>query len=55
MTYAKFNDIVSTMIEIGVLDPVRALADVNYFNEQFWTYVYAANIARETMNMEPLL
>lgn len=55
MTEAKFRDIVETMIEMGVLDPTRALLDKEYFSQQFWTYVYAANIAREALKMEPLL
>ena len=55
MTEAKFRDIVETMIEMGVLDTARALMDKQYFSEQFWTYVYAANIAREALHMEPLL
>ena len=55
MTIAKFDDIVGTMIEIGVLDPVLALRDTNYFNEQFWAYVNAENTVRGWLNLEPIL
>ena len=55
MTKAKFDDIVGTMIEIGILNPVRALRDANYFNEQFWAYVDAENIVRGWFNLEPIL
>ena len=55
MTEAKFKDIIYTMIELGVLDPAKALLDREYFNERFWMYVDAANIAREMLHMEPLL
>ena len=55
MTEAKFDDIVYMMIENGILDPARALRDKNYFNEQFWRYVEAANAVRNWLNLEPLL
>jgi len=55
MTEAKFNDIVHTMVEMGVLDPARALIDREYFNTQFWTYVNAANTVRDWLHMEPIL
>lgn len=55
MTEAKFKDIIATMVEFGWLDPVRAIIDDEYLVERFNMYVYAANIAREMMNMEPLV
>ena len=55
MTEAKFRDIVETMIELNVIDPVLAMVDREYLTERFWAYVDAANTAREIMHMEPLM
>jgi hypothetical protein len=55
MTEAKFRDIVETMIEYKLIDPVRAMIDREYLTERFWTYVEAANIARSMMHMEPIM
>ena len=55
MTEAKFRDIIETMIEYKMLDPVKALMDREYLTERFWMYVEAANIAREIMHIEPLM
>lgn len=55
MTEAKFKDIISTMIEFGWLDPVEALVNKQYLLNRVNMYVYASNIAREAMHMEPLV
>ena len=55
MTEAKFRDIIETMIELKLIDPVQAMLDKNYLTERFWMYVEAANLAREMMHMEPLM
>ena len=55
MTEAKFRDIVETMIEIGILDIIRALIDKEYFIGLFWEYVYASNTVRDWLHMEPLI
>jgi len=55
MTKAKFVDIVSTMIEFGMLDPYEAMLNQNYLVEQVNMYIEAANVARKMMNIEPLV
>ena len=55
MTEAKFRDIIATMVEMGILDPVKAIVNQDYFVETFNQYVKCANIAREMMHMEPLV
>ena len=55
MTEAKFRDIIGTMVELNLLDPVRAMIDSNYLAERVNLYIEAANVAREIMHMEPLV
>lgn len=55
MTEAKFRDIIGTMIELNMLDPVRAMIDSKYLVERVNLYIEAANVTREIMNMEPLV
>ena len=55
MTEEKIIDIIDTMIEYGLLDPTRALYDKKYLVESVLQYIEAANVAREIMNMPPLV
>ena len=54
MTQEKIIDIIDTMVEYRLIDPVRALYDKKYLVESVLLYIEAANIAREMMHMEPL-
>lgn len=54
MTEEKFIDIVNTMVDIGVLNPAKAMLDNKYFQEQFWSYVNATNTVRKWLNIEPI-
>ena len=49
------DDIVSTLVESGKADPIRMLSDLDYASEMISTYIQAANLARSTMNMPPLV
>jgi len=49
------DDIVSTLVETGKADPIRMLSDLDYASEMISTYIQAANLARSTMNMPPLV
>lgn len=55
MTQEKVIDIINTMIEYGLIDPVRALYDKKYLVESVLQYIEAANLAREIMHMSPLV
>lgn len=55
MTQEKVIDIIDTMIEYGLIDPVRALYDKEYLVESVCHYIEAAHIAREIMHMSPLV
>jgi hypothetical protein len=55
MTQEKVIDIIDTMIEYRLIDPVRALYDKEYLVESVCRYIEAANIAREIMHMPPLV
>lgn len=50
----KIKDIISTLLAYGLMDYERAKRDNEYLRECISTYVEAANIARESMNM-PLI
>ena len=54
MTREKFIDIVSTMIEYGMIDPWEAMLNQNYLIDRVNMYLEAANIARKMMNMNSL-
>ena len=49
------NDIVSTLVETGKADPIRMMSDLDYAAEMISTYIEAANLARSTMNMPPIV
>ena len=49
------NDIVSTLVETGKADPIRMMSDPEYAAEMVTTYIEAANLARSTMNMPPIV
>jgi len=55
MTEEKIIDIIDTMIEYRLLDPVCALYDKEYLVESVLRYIEAANVAREIMHMPPLV
>lgn len=55
MTKAKFVEIVSTLIEFGMIDPYEAMLNQSYLIKCVNMYIEAANIARKMMNMEPLI
>lgn len=55
MTQEKVIDVIDTMIEYKLIDPVRALYDREYLVESVSQYIKAANIAREIMHMSPLV
>jgi len=55
MTEEKIIDIIDTMIEYQLIDPVRALYDKEYLVESVCHYIEAANVAREIMHMPPLV
>ena len=54
MTEEKIHDIIVTMVEYNLIDPVRALTDSDYLAEQVLLYIKSANIAREMLHM-PLI
>ena len=47
MAENKIIDIIKTMLERKMLDPIKALTDSDYLNERVSMYIEAANIARE--------
>lgn len=49
------KDIISTLVETGKADPVRMLKDSDYLVEMVSFYLQAANLARSSMNMPPLV
>ena len=55
MTEEKIKDIISTMIEFKLLDPIRAMVDEDYLINSVTDYIKAANIVREMLHMEPLI
>ena len=55
MTEAKFRDIIYTMVELDLIDPIRAMYDPEYLVSKVKLYIECANVAREMMNMEPLV
>lgn len=55
MTKEKVIDIIDTMLEYGLIDPVRALIDQKYLVESVLMYIESANTAREIMHMSPLV
>lgn len=55
MTEEKIKDIISTMIEFKLLDPIRAMVDEDYLINSVTDYIKAANIAREVLHMPPLV
>lgn len=55
MTREKVIDIIDTMLEYGLIDPVRALTDQEYLVESILIYIKSANMARKMMHMSPLV
>ena len=55
MTREKVIDIIDTMLEYGLIDPVRALTDQEYLVESILMYIESANMARKMMHMSPLV
>lgn len=53
-TEEKIKDIISTMVEYGLLDPTRALVDKDYLIQSVADYIVAANMAREILKMPKL-
>lgn len=52
---AVIKDILQTLVENHMADPYRMLTDHEYTSEQVFTYLKAANMARNMMNMPPLV
>ena len=48
------RNVVTALIESKLVDPFRLLTEKAYATEQIITYLQAANIAREMMNMPEL-
>ena len=55
MSEEKIKDIIHTMIEFNLLDTARAAVDKNYLIDSVIDYIKAANIARESLHMKPLI
>ena len=55
MTQEKVIEIIDTMLEYGLIDPVRASTDQEYLVESVLMYIESANIARKIMHMSPLV
>lgn len=47
--------VVEALLDQGLADKDKMLSNPAYAKEMFWSYITAANIAREMMNMKPLV
>lgn len=54
MTEWKIKDIISTMLEEGLLDYNRAKHDINYLVDSIKQYIEIANMVRSDLHM-PLI
>ena len=48
------KNVIIALVENNMVDPSRLLLDINYAAENISTYIEAANMAREMMNMPKL-
>lgn len=47
--------VVEALLDQGLVDKDEMMSNPTYAKEMFWSYITAANITREMMNMKPLV